>query len=172
MPTEDGVTEVTGDGWGMPDMTYKGWAIVELMGHRRLEGRVEGVRLFGEPMILIEVPDAPIDEGGFRRVYVSPKSLYAFTPTTMARILGARSMLSAPPARPDDPGVDDEGPDLDDDDEPEDEPGALPAIEQPAPLEEIHGSLASEGGLDAPLEPPRADAPEQRKVPDDVDIPF
>jgi hypothetical protein len=36
---------------------YEGWAIVELMGHRRLAGWVQEVELAGAPMLRLDVPE-------------------------------------------------------------------------------------------------------------------
>lgn len=38
--------------------SYEGWAILELMGHRRLGGRVSQVEQYGVPMLRIDVPGA------------------------------------------------------------------------------------------------------------------
>lgn len=59
---------------------YEGWAILELMGHRRLGGRVQQVEQYGSAMIRIDVPALPGQEA-FTQFY-SGQSLYAVTPTT------------------------------------------------------------------------------------------
>lgn len=40
----------------MADETYEGWAILELMGHRRLAGYVREVELAGTGMIRLDIP--------------------------------------------------------------------------------------------------------------------
>lgn len=77
--------------------TFEGWAILELMGHRRLGGYVREVTLAGAGMLRIDVPG---DDDEAARLYpgasskpaptsgatqfVSPQSLYALTPCTEA----------------------------------------------------------------------------------------
>jgi hypothetical protein len=53
------------------------WAILELMGHRRIAGFVSEVELAGKGMLRIEIPtDPPATQ------FYSPESLYCLTPTT------------------------------------------------------------------------------------------
>lgn len=42
---------------------FEGWAIVELMGHRRLGGYVHEVELAGAAMLRIDVPEHPWQDG-------------------------------------------------------------------------------------------------------------
>lgn len=60
-------------------MKIDGWCVVELMGHRRLVGRVTETEVAGAGMLGVEVhlPDGPI----VTQVY-SPQSLYCLTPIT------------------------------------------------------------------------------------------
>lgn len=64
---------------------FKGWAIVELMGHVRMAGLVEETTLAGAGMLQVEVPEVTDSRGnthaGFTQ-FVSPSSLYRMTPTT------------------------------------------------------------------------------------------
>ncbi len=46
----------------MPD-AYEGWAIVELMGHRRLGGYVRQAEQFGVAMLRLDVPEHPWVDG-------------------------------------------------------------------------------------------------------------
>ena len=77
---------------------WEGWAIVELMGHRRLAGLVSRVEVAGVGMIHLDVPDC--DEGAVATQYYSPSSLYCLTPTTeeIARGFATRNR-PAPVAR-------------------------------------------------------------------------
>ena len=59
---------------------FKGWAVLELMGHRRLAGYVQEVQIAGAGMLRIDVPAAD----GEATQFVSPSSLYALTPCTEA----------------------------------------------------------------------------------------
>jgi hypothetical protein len=55
------------------------WAIVELMGHVRIAGRVREVELFGSKQGRCDIPDS---NGGFTTQYFNGSSLYRLTPTT------------------------------------------------------------------------------------------
>lgn len=57
--------------------SFEGWAILELMGHRRLGGFVSEGRLGGAPMVRIDVPGEP----AATQLY-NPKSVYCCTPTS------------------------------------------------------------------------------------------
>lgn len=54
------------------------WAIVEMLGHRRLAGRVREVQLAGAGMLRLDIPAAGTDPA--RTQYISPASLYALHP--------------------------------------------------------------------------------------------
>jgi hypothetical protein len=68
----------------MPDQTaeerFATWAILELMGHRRLAGHVQEVQIAGAGFLRLDIPPAGDDPG--RTQYVSPASVYAMHPTT------------------------------------------------------------------------------------------
>lgn len=56
---------------------FEGWAIVELMGHRKLAGYVREVTLAGASMLRLDVPsDPPVTQ------YYGASSLYCLTPTS------------------------------------------------------------------------------------------
>lgn len=55
------------------------WAIVEIMGHRRLAGRIQQVSRFGADMLRI---DRPMQDGTFVTEFYGGSSLYAVRPTT------------------------------------------------------------------------------------------
>lgn len=61
--------------------SFEGWAIVELMGHRRLGGLVREVTLFGITMLRIDVPNADPAKGSVTQFYAA-SALYAVTPTS------------------------------------------------------------------------------------------
>lgn len=66
---------------------FEGWAILELMGHRVLGGRVTQEEIFGRAMIRIDVPDvndAGDAVGTYATQYYSPEAMYALTPTSEA----------------------------------------------------------------------------------------
>ena len=59
-----------------------GWAILELMGRRRLGGRVSEATIAGGAFIRIDVPH-PNEAGIFTASqFYSPSAVYAITPTT------------------------------------------------------------------------------------------
>lgn len=60
---------------------YEGWAILELMGHRRLGGYVREISMFGAAMCRIDVPKADGD-GTVATQYYGGSSIYCCTPTT------------------------------------------------------------------------------------------
>lgn len=56
---------------------FEGWAIVELMGHRKLAGYVREVTIAGAAMLRLDIPsDEPITQ------YYGASALYCLTPTT------------------------------------------------------------------------------------------
>jgi hypothetical protein len=60
----------------------EGWAILELMGHRRLGGRVSEASIAGGAFIWIDIPH-PNEAGIFTATQLySPAAVYAITPTT------------------------------------------------------------------------------------------
>lgn len=69
---------------------FEGWAIVELLGHRKLGGYVREVTLAGAGFLRIDVPGA--DGTVAATQYIPPSSLYCLTPTTeeMARAVATR----------------------------------------------------------------------------------
>jgi hypothetical protein len=69
--------------------SYAGWAIVELMGHRRLAGQVRQVEQYGSSMLRLDVPGK---DGPTATQFYSSAAIYCVTPTTeeIARALAAR----------------------------------------------------------------------------------
>ncbi|HET9954143.1 MAG TPA: hypothetical protein VFQ61_06550 [Polyangiaceae bacterium] len=59
--------------------SFEGWAILELMGHRRLAGRVQEVEQFGAKMCRIDVPGAEADQA---TQFYNGSAVYCLTPTT------------------------------------------------------------------------------------------
>jgi hypothetical protein len=76
------------------ETTFEGWAIVELMGHRRLAGYVREVELAGAGMLQLEIPaheEEASSQGPVTQFY-APGAIYCITPTTeaIARAVGGR----------------------------------------------------------------------------------
>lgn len=70
---------------------FEGWAIVELMGHRRLGGFVTETQLAGAGMLRIDIP---ADDGKGITQFFPPTSLYGLTPVTeeMARAVARHNI--------------------------------------------------------------------------------
>lgn len=79
----------------MPDesSTFESWAILELMGHRRMAGLVSEQTIGGQAFLRIDVPETP-GQAGFTQFY-GAGSVYCMTPTTeeIARQVAALSQI-------------------------------------------------------------------------------
>lgn len=77
---------------------FEGWAILELMGHRRLGGYVQEQEIAGHGFLRIDVPGDTVGETHSTQFY-SPGSVYCLTPVSeeAARIV-AKSSRPAPVA--------------------------------------------------------------------------
>jgi hypothetical protein len=56
--------------------SFKSWAVLELMGHRKLAGIVSEQAMFGTGLIRIDVPSGE----GYSTQFYAPSALYALTP--------------------------------------------------------------------------------------------
>jgi hypothetical protein len=67
---------------GEEDSGFEGWAILELMGHRRLAGYLTEQQVAGAGFVRIEIPgpEGPDDVTQF----YAPGAIYCITPTTEA----------------------------------------------------------------------------------------
>lgn len=61
--------------------SFEGWAILELMGHRRLAGFVRDVEMFGGRMCRIDVP-GPVGGEPKATQFYAAGAIYCVTPTT------------------------------------------------------------------------------------------
>ena len=77
---------------------FEGWAVLELMGHRRLGGHVSEATMFGSALCRIDVPEVD-GQPAATQVY-SLSAIYCLTPTTeaVARAV-ARGNRPAPVSR-------------------------------------------------------------------------
>ena len=84
----------------MSEDKFEGWAIVELMGHRRLAGFVTEQEIAGHPFLRLDVAGPPVDTDGPEdpigrgtTQFYSPQAVYCITPTTqdIAVAIGRRS---------------------------------------------------------------------------------
>jgi hypothetical protein len=78
---------------------FEGWAIVELMGHRRLAGYVREATVAGASMLRLDVPN-PDEPEAYATQFYSSAALYCLTPVTedTARAV-ARNAQPAPVTR-------------------------------------------------------------------------
>ncbi len=95
------------------------WSIVELLGHRRLAGRVSEVQRFGVTMMRIDIPRP---DGTFVTQLYGGNAIFSETPTDEATVRREVGMSSSPyvyqlPDGDDDVEQDDEEP-FDEDGEP------------------------------------------------------
>jgi hypothetical protein len=76
------------------DATLESWAILELMGHRRLAGYLREVELAGGKFLRLDIP-AKDGEMLTTQLY-SPSAVYCITPTTeeIARAVAAQNQPS------------------------------------------------------------------------------
>lgn len=76
---------------------YEGWAVLEVMGHRRRAGLVREVELFGGKLLRIDVPTA---DGDVTEFY-GCGSIYALRPCSEEVARDAASRIGDPrPVRP------------------------------------------------------------------------
>ena len=62
--------------------TFDEWAVLELMGHRRLAGHVSEVTLAGGTFLRIDVPNDDNNSETLATQFYSPAAVYCITPTT------------------------------------------------------------------------------------------
>ncbi len=75
------------------ETSFEGWAILELMGHRRLAGYVTETEIAGAGVLRLDVPGAEEDAEPFATQFYAPSALYCLTPTTeeIVRAVAART---------------------------------------------------------------------------------
>jgi len=64
----------------MSSESFNEWAIIEVMGHRTVVGRVSEAELAGGSFIRVDVP--AVGEGTPYTQYYRPEAIYCITPTT------------------------------------------------------------------------------------------
>ena len=74
----------------MADATIEYWAIIELMGHVRMAGKVSEIERYGSKVGRIDIPDG----ANFRTQFFGGSSVYRETPCSedVARAVAAQSM--------------------------------------------------------------------------------
>lgn len=90
------------------DASFQGWAILELMGHRRVYGHVQEVTLAGAGFLRVDVYEGEAEAAKVTQFY-PPSSVYCLTPTTEAAAREAARPYAPPtPALPSGPMFDDD----------------------------------------------------------------
>jgi len=75
---------------------FASWAILELMGHRRLAGYVTEQEIAGHGFIRLDVPKGP--EGGLKATqFYAPGAVYAITPCLQATALRMAALSDPAP---------------------------------------------------------------------------
>lgn len=74
---------------------WEGWAILELMGHRRLAGYVTQVEMFSKIMCRIDIPSGD----DMVTQFYGGDSVYCLTPTTEEIAKGLAAKLQPTPVR-------------------------------------------------------------------------
>src|SRR4051812_3026644 len=64
------------------ESVIEGWGILELMGHRRLGGRLSKATIAGAAFVRIDVPHPNDSSQVSATQFYSPSAVYAITPTT------------------------------------------------------------------------------------------
>lgn len=79
---------------------FEGWAVLELMGHRRLAGYVQEAEIAGGAFVRIDVPEVVLDASDDTAAtqFYSPGAVYCITPCTeeAARAVAGRIVTTAP----------------------------------------------------------------------------
>lgn len=76
------------------------WAILELMGHRRLGGQVTEVELFGAKVCRIDIPNATDPAKTFATQFYGGNSIYCLTPSTEAAARAVAKTSQPAPIQP------------------------------------------------------------------------
>ncbi len=77
------------------DVSFKQWAVVELMGHVKVAGLVTEAEIFGGKLMRVDVP---CEDGAHITQYFGAASIYRLTPCTeeVARHIALSSMVEPP----------------------------------------------------------------------------
>ncbi len=95
----------------MSEVAFEGWAMLELMGHRRRIGFIKEVEMFGGKLLRIDIPV----EGGDVTEFYGCSSVYALRPVSEEVARDAAKRGSDPrPVRPVDYRLEDKRPRRDD----------------------------------------------------------
>ncbi|KLL11564.1 hypothetical protein [Protofrankia coriariae] len=76
--------------------TFNEWAILELFGHIRRAGRVREQEIAGQGFLRLDIPDGD----SWITQLISPKAIYALTPTTEELARAAATRWQPEPVHP------------------------------------------------------------------------
>lgn len=76
---------------------FEEWAILELMGHRRLAGRVSEMTVGGAALIRIDVPEGLDGDGVKLTQLYAPGAIYCITPVAESVARGFAARLDVAP---------------------------------------------------------------------------
>jgi hypothetical protein len=79
----------------MTETTFDEWAVVELLGHRRLAGRVREVQLAGAGFLRLDIPATP--GHGEQTQFIAPGSVYALHPVAEDVAVAFAGKVRTPP---------------------------------------------------------------------------
>ena len=74
---------------------FEGWAILELMGHRRLAGKITEATIAGATFVRLDVPETG-EELAVTQFY-SPQAVYCITPATEEYARRMSNLINAAP---------------------------------------------------------------------------
>lgn len=77
--------------------TFDDWAVVEIMGHVRLAGRVREETVFGQALIRVDIP--AVDEHPAFTRYFHPQALYSLCPCDEGTALTVAKRERHPPIK-------------------------------------------------------------------------
>jgi hypothetical protein len=79
-------------------MAFEAWAIVEIMGHVRIAGKVSEQVVAGTTLLRVDVPKTS-QHDGYTKFY-GASAIYAITPTTEEIVNHVAERLDTPPIQP------------------------------------------------------------------------
>ncbi len=81
----------------MATVSFEGWAVVELMGHRERPGRVSEVEMFGGKLLRIDIPG---EDGAEITEFYSVASIYSLRPVSEDVARDRAKRMDIRPIRP------------------------------------------------------------------------
>ncbi len=79
----------------MQEKSFDEWALVELMGHQRIAGRVTEAEIGGSKFVRVDVPEQEGSQALTK--FLGPASIYAITPMSEETARAVASRISSAP---------------------------------------------------------------------------